>query len=346
MSIRSALNTLVPFVNVKNTLHGHHVVRLDGDSMTATNGVDGCTVPVEMGGLKACVPFAPLKRVAASVADGAVKLSIRRNKLVAVGTSRFTFSQVKPTFDVPAPPADWHPVSALDVAALKAMATIKSESPRGIRLAPTWFGSARQSMAIVARRPTFAPLAAPVTISATIANTLTGSQDVHSDGRRVWFREQATGILRWTTPFAYPYPDALGEEIVPSALDDKSRLSFPVELPQVLDMFKDATLMPGHREVTGTLRVSGESLMFKFGGALGDFAGEVEAAHAPDTAPIGLAVPNALLLLSALRAATPDSVAVTLKLCPVNGAGAQSNKPAVFCAPGPIVAVLMPILIP
>lgn len=346
MDIRHAIKALAPFVDSKKADFGYHAVRLDEAAMVATNGVDGAVVPATINGIVSCVPFASLKRVASSSPAGAVKLKKLKGKLgVVVGSTRYTFKELTPTFDVPDYPIEWSPVTAEETTMLRAMATIAkgSTNPEGIRLAPTWFGAARQALALVAQRPTFGGLSEAVTISHTIAATLSGPQEVAYDGRRVWFRSPETAEVRWTTPLATAYPDSLGEALVPGAVNEAGRERFPVRLHDLAGVIDDAKRMDGHETATAAVQAALGALTVQFTTDRGSFHSKLDI-KAPDTTKAGASIPNADLILSALCSIVAPDASVKLAMCPANEG--QQRRPFVMEAPNDVVALLMPMLLP
>ena len=347
LTLRTALSALAPFTALKAIEPGYHAVRLDGDRLTATNGVDGISVPADLDGVEACVPFVDLKGVVASVPAGTAKLKIKRKRLeVSVaGGSTYTFKLLSPQFAAPAAPDAWQLVNADDVEALRGMATIAKgcDNPAGVRLAATWFGAARQELALVALRATFAPLSEPVTISATIAKTLSGAQEIAYDGARVWFRDVETGVLRWTLPLAATYPDSLGEALIPGALDAiPKRVRCPVQFGSLSSVVTDAKLMSGSEKATAQVQVSDGAIGVRFSTARGSFHGTVTTAGS-DTRRAGATIPLAALLFSGLRSIVAPEDAVDFVMCPP--AKDQQRQPFLVVTSTGEVGLLAPCLL-
>lgn len=322
----------------------------DDGVLRVSNGVTGCYIPTRHTGCSANVSFRDLRRIVAKLPDPT--FAVLRSTLV-IGDSDSVFKlRSVPESRVPAlpesPGTGWVTVNAETTRALAALAQVaEAEDGRpttGVRITSDWVCGATQAHAVLYRTSELAAVA-PITVPAGAVQGLSTALEVavgdSSRNPRLWLRDPATGVTRWTATLTGSYPDSLGDQMIPEYVGATDRVELALDLSAAVKLTSRAALTADGDEAArltsadGLLTLQGQM-------SRGHFSGDVKIPKSLPTAVCGLAVTSAAKWLRAIEAAGAGSE-VRLLLC--SEATIEQQRLPLVVTGGNVEAVLMPHLV-
>lgn len=329
ISLKEALAIAARYTDPRDTARGLNTVVLRDGCVRSTNLTSGCEVPCPaVEGIDLAVDCAALRKMVSAIGEGVKLSTLKGRKLSIKGPGvKYTLQSItqatEPTFPA-VPEGSWSPVSAKQLEALTAVATMVDVNSnhiyfQGLRLTPKWCAASTSAQLAFAWIDGL--VSEGFTCPPAVFADITGDASITIDNDRLYLKSPKTGQVHWSLGLDAPFPD----ESIEGALVDargRDRTVAEIKLGDFALLCKQAGVVSDSKVYAFRLELGEGKLALTGHHGAADFNGAIELggpADGEDRAPVGMDVARLEALSGVILAAGGEGycIAVSGPLSPV-----------------------------